>query len=66
MLKLKQPEEVLVCPKCGSENMEWKCWVKVNIPESTEGAVNDESDCWCPDCGTYQLPVNKEEYNNET
>lgn len=37
-------DDILVCPNCGSENMEWKCWVKVNTPEITEGAVNGDMD----------------------
>lgn len=55
-------EDILVCPNCGSENMEWKCWVKVNKSEVTEGASFSNEDYWCPDCETHQLPINKEEY----
>jgi Zn finger protein HypA/HybF involved in hydrogenase expression len=57
-------KDILVCPNCGSENMEWKCWVKVNTPEITEGAVYGDTDYWCPDCETHQLPINKEEFIN--
>lgn len=59
-------EDILVCPNCGSENMEWKCWVKVNTNSVGDSAVFGIEDCWCPNCETHQLPINKEEYVKNT
>jgi Zn finger protein HypA/HybF involved in hydrogenase expression len=55
-------DEILICPNCGSENIEMKCWVTINTNFVGEAATFDEADYWCPNCETHQYPINKKEY----
>jgi hypothetical protein len=41
----KEPEEYLVCAKCGSKNVQVKAWVYPNDRNSYAGEVDD--DAWC-------------------
>lgn len=55
--------EILVCSNCGSEKLEMKCWVNINTNDVLECATFDETDYWCPDCETHQLPIDKSKWN---
>ena len=48
LAKKKEIEHAWFCPECGSEDVEYKMWVKINTGE-TQDAVDGEPD-WCCDC----------------
>jgi len=63
----KRIKTLMVCPLCGSDNVEYKVWFNPNTQlESLSPFEPDDSDCYCNDCETHNVLVLKEYPNNGT
>ena len=53
----------LVCPECGSAEMECLDWVRLNNNYFVGGNESMPADeYWCPDCMIHEKPVEAREY----
>jgi len=48
-----------ICPRCGSDNVQFKQWVHANTGELMDSDIEDE-DCWCDDCETHNTLITKD------
>jgi hypothetical protein len=48
-----------ICPRCGSNNVQFKQWVHANTGELMDSDIEDE-DCWCDDCETHNALITKD------
>src|SRR5436309_12264901 len=53
----------MVCPQCGSLEIECLDWVRVNDSYYIGGNESiPENEYWCPDCGAHEKPVEAQHY----
>jgi hypothetical protein len=62
----KRIKILIVCPLCGSDNVEERCWSNPNDNSVSRPYEPDDSDCYCCDCETHNVLVPKEYPNNGT
>ena len=56
----------LVCPKCGSADMECLDWVRLNDNYFIGGNESmPAGDYWCPTCQVHEKPIYAREYCEE-
>lgn len=48
---VSQPQQIYVCPECGSDDVEIRQWIKPNEGDKPSGNdCLDSEDCWCNNC----------------
>ena len=56
----------LVCPECGSAEMECLDWVRMNDNYFIGGNESmPVGEYWCPDCEIHEKPIDAREYCEE-
>jgi len=49
-----------ICPRCGSDNVQFKEWRNANTGVTDSFNPFEDEDCWCDDCETHKALITKD------